>query len=112
MLDLLRFKTLLISVLALIGLIGGIRFYIHHKIDDGIKQGLEIAKLEEKLEYQNQFIASKALNIEAYKKALPEIEKSIIKKYKKIEIEDKDCQSQLKGIKDALDLFYNPPDST
>ncbi|PAF49211.1 hypothetical protein BKH41_03780 [Helicobacter sp. 12S02232-10] len=94
--------ALLIS-LVLTGFLG-VKYYIHQKIQAGIESGIATYILQT----QNQAIRLKELQTKEYQEEDPKIKEKIITKYQVIQEKDLSCENQLKEIKNALELFYNP----
>ncbi|PAF53239.1 hypothetical protein BKH42_06845 [Helicobacter sp. 13S00482-2] len=81
--------------------------YIHYKITSGVQA--ELAK--ELLKTQNDAIAKKALDTKNYTDVIAKTQEKIITKYKTIKLKDETCEAKLKGLKDAMDSYFNTPNS-
>lgn len=68
---------------------------------------VELSVVSNKLNIQNEIIASMKLDIEAYEKKKPKIVEKIVDRYEKIQTKDELCESYLEAIYKAQVEFFN-----
>ncbi|MDO7253892.1 hypothetical protein [Helicobacter cappadocius] len=89
-------------LIAILAIITGIEGYIQMRIHNGLKAKIQADLISS----QNKAISKKALDTQNYLKKIPKTEEKIITKYKTIYSKDGSCEAKLKGIQDAMDLYF------
>lgn len=97
-------------IIALAGIMG---MYVNTYIQDSIQKGVQKEVCENMLETQNKAIQAQSLDtatLQEYKQKEDVMLDNLKKKYDAISLSDTNNKAKLKGVKDAIDIFYaNPP---
>ena len=97
-------------IIALAGIMG---MYVNTYIQDSIQKGVQKEVCENMLETQNKAIQAQSIDtatLQAYKENQDVMLDNLKKKYDAISLSDTSNKAKLKGVKDAIDIFYaNPP---
>ena len=97
-------------IIALAGIMG---MYVNTYIQDSIQKGVQKEVCENMLETQNKAIQAQSLDtatLQKYKQKEYVMLDNLKKKYDVISLSDTSNKAKLKGVKDAIDIFYaNPP---
>ena len=97
-------------IIALAGIMG---MYVNTYIQDSIQKGVQKEVCENMLETQNKAIQAQSIDtatLQEYKQKEDVMLDNLKKKYDAISLSDTNNKAKLKGVKDAIDIFYaNPP---
>lgn len=97
-------------IIALAGIMG---MYVNRYIQDSIQKGVQKEVCENMLETQNKAIQAQSIDtatLQKYKQKEDVMLDNLKKKYDVISLSDTNNKAKLKGVKDAIDIFYaNPP---
>lgn len=83
----------------------GIKIYIASQIEKQTQQKMSAFVLS----MQNQAIQKRALDSKNYLEQSQKSNQTILTKYKTIIKKDMGCDEELKGIKNALDIYFDTP---
>lgn len=67
---------------------------------------LELGAVHNSLNFQNETIKQRELEIEAYTKKIDVLNEKIKGRYKDVSLSHKNCESELAEMKKILDVFY------
>ena len=97
-------------IIALAGIMG---MYVNRYIQDSIQKGVQKEVCENMLETQNKAIQAQSIDtatLQAYKENQDVMLDNLKKKYDVISLSDTNNKAKLKGVEDAINVFYaNPP---
>ena len=97
-------------IIALAGIMG---MYVNRYIQDSIQKGVQKEVCENMLETQNKAIQAQSIDtatLQEYKQKEDVMLDNLKKKYDVISLSDTNNKAKLKGVEDAINVFYaNPP---